>query len=197
LYVRTGPTLPVEGRLLGHVLETGWEVAAGGRSLVFDPGMDWAWTVDIGISNNHYQGQRSDIHFPLDVLVPSSIGTPTAVHVEATLRNLNITYANLWGGKEWYGRFPANSCQMNWRGGFDLGGALGSGRAEFEEIRHRASVCAAAGVAAHVDIEMPHGCCTYLAGFRTEWDYNWVNMLQSNNGQFETVNFLFTAGVRF
>jgi hypothetical protein len=197
LYGRTGPTMPVEGKLLGHILETGWEVAAGGRSLFYNPSMTAAWALDISVSNSHFQGQHSDIKLPLDVLVPNQFGTPTLVHIDATLRNLNLTYASVWGGKEWYGSIPANHCTMTWRAGLDIGGALGSGRAEFEEIRHRASVVTFAGAAVHTDLEMPCGCCTYLCGFRTEWNYNWVNMLQSNNGQFETVNFLFTAGVRF
>jgi len=44
---------------------------------------------------------------------------------------------------------------------------------------------------------MPCGCCTYLAGFRTVWDYDWANVLQHNNGRFQEVNFLVTGGVRF
>src|SRR5713101_4542605 len=47
LFVRTGPSLPVEGPIFGHVLETGWKVEGGGRSLFFNPTMDAAWNIDL------------------------------------------------------------------------------------------------------------------------------------------------------
>src|SRR5262249_36341350 len=51
LYIRNGPSVPVEGPLLGQVLRTGWDVAGGGRSLFFNPQCTAAWTVDLGVSN--------------------------------------------------------------------------------------------------------------------------------------------------
>src|SRR5262249_59666325 len=139
---------------------------------------------DRGISNVNYQAQRSDIQFPLHVLVPDpNTGTPTGVDITTSLRNLNLTYANAWFGREWYRGAPVNNCDMTWRIGFDLGGGLGSGRAEFGDvhqagnaavggIRPRSEGCAFTGAALHTDIEMPHGCWTFLAGFRREWqDY--------------------------
>jgi hypothetical protein len=189
LYLRTGPSFPVEGRVLGHLLDVGWEVAGGGRSLFFNAEMDAAWTVDLGVSNINNQGQHSETTIPI-----SQAGQAPR---QVTLRNLNRTYANGWFGREWYPQAPANHCDFNWRVGIDLGGGLGSDRAEFVEISHRTHVCGFAGVALHSDVEIPCGCCTFLGGLRLEWDYNWTNVLQVNNGQVEDLNLLITAGVRF
>jgi hypothetical protein len=190
LYLRTGPSIPVEGKVLGHLLDVGWDVAGGGRSLFFNAEMSAAWTVDLGLSNINNQGQHSETKIPI---LLAGQTTPTQV----TLRNLNRTYANVWFGREWYPRAPANHGDFNWRVGIDIGGGLGSDRAEFLEISHRTEVCAFGGVALHTDFEIPCGCCTFLAGFRAEWDFNSTNVLQVNNGQVEDLNFLITAGVRF
>jgi hypothetical protein len=204
LYWRTGPSVPVEGKLLSHILDVGWDVAGGGRSLFFNPQMTAAWTIDLGLNNIRYQGQRSDIQFPLDVLLPGVNGLQ---HITTSLRNFNMTFADLWLGREWYPGAPANTCWCNSRIGFDIGGGYGTMKAEFGEIhegpnvggmRHRTGIGALFGSDLHGDLEFPHGCCTYLLGFRTEWEYNWTNhVLQANNGRFEVVNFLLTGGVRF
>ncbi len=48
------------------------------------------------------------------------------------------------------------------------------------------------------DVEIPCGCCTFLAGMRGEWGYNWADILQhQNSSDLQDVNILFTAGVRF
>src|SRR5262249_5895823 len=37
LYIDTGPSIPVAGGPFHHIMETGWEVRGGGRSLFFNP----------------------------------------------------------------------------------------------------------------------------------------------------------------
>src|SRR5262249_4322188 len=86
LYFRTGPSVPIEGKLLGHILDIGWDISGGARSMLFNPQMNAAWTIDLGLTNINYQGQRSDIEFPLHVLVPSGT-TVAAVDITTSLRN--------------------------------------------------------------------------------------------------------------
>src|SRR5205807_8645049 len=64
LFLRGGLSLPVEGKNFGHVLDVGWEVEGGARSLFFNPAMDRDWSIDFGISNILNRGQHSDGKFP-------------------------------------------------------------------------------------------------------------------------------------
>jgi hypothetical protein len=186
LYVRSGLTLPVEGDVFGHVLSTGWEIEGGGRSLFFDADAQSAWTVDLSLSTMENHGQRSDIVF-------SVLGAPV------TMKALNRTFVSASLGKECYLYGPATACGLKWRAGFDLGGRLGTGRADFNDspFPHRTDVLYGAFVALHTDVECPCGCCTFYYGVRAEWDYTWSDILAETNSEMQDVNLLLTAGVRF
>jgi hypothetical protein len=199
LFARTGPSLPAEGAILGHVLETGWKIEAGGRSLFFNPAMDAAWNIDLSLSNTRYQGQRSDVTIPIVVITTNPTTGALSQQVrQVTLRNLNMTDVNVAFGREWYLRVPANVCDTRWRAGIDGGARIGTDKAELHELQHRTSTGYAMSVAAHTDLEVPCGCCTFLAGLRTEWAYDWSHILQSSNAsEMQEVNFLMTFGVRY
>jgi hypothetical protein len=206
VYFRTGPSFPIEGPLFGHILETGWMIEGGGRSLFFNTANDAAWTVDVSASNTSNHGQHSDIKIPLNILVPDQNGMATRVQFGGpnaqvpgvTLRELNRTFVSLGFGREWYMTGPANCCHTRWRVGFDAGGRYGTAEAEFQEIRHRQGVIAGAYLAVHTDIEIPHDFCTFFFGFRTEWGFTWSDsLLQENPGNMQEINFLITAGIRF
>src|SRR5438552_18503709 len=47
LFTRTGVELPAEGAIFGHVLQPGWVIEGGGRSIFFNPDLDRAWDVDL------------------------------------------------------------------------------------------------------------------------------------------------------
>jgi hypothetical protein len=205
LYFRAGPTLPVEGAIFGHVLETGWMAEVGGRSLFFNPHQDAAWAVDLGLSNHYNAGQRSDIHLPLSVLVPNQFGTATRVNFGVdpgvpgvTVSHYNRTFVNFGIGREWYLNAPADAAGTKWRAGIDAGARYGSAKLDLNELRHRTHVIYGAYAALHTDVEIP--CCSwvFLAGFRVEWSYTWTEILQDqNNAEMEDVNILFTVGARF
>jgi hypothetical protein len=195
LYARTGPSLPIEGAIFGHVLETGWAFQGGARSMLFNPEMNRAWAIDLGISDIYNRGQRSDIKIPFVQLfnIP-----PVSVTQRVSIRELNRTFVNLSFGREWWMATPLPIWNARWRIGVDAGGSLGSAKIEFNEIQHRTDVVGAIFVALHSDVEIPRGCCTFLFGLRAEWDYNWMDILQlQNNSDMQDVNLLFTAGVRF
>jgi hypothetical protein len=202
LYIETGPSMPAWGGFFSHVLETGWEVQAGARTLFFNADMDAAWEVDLGIGNVRNQGQHSDIHIPFNTLVPSGAAAPApAAQVQTigvTVKNLERTYASLALGRDWYLGDVTNCDESRWRIGADVGGRYGSARVEFHEFHHKTDQFGSALLGVHADWEYPYGCCTFQAGFRMEWVYTWMDILGSKaESDLQDVNFLFTAGVRY
>src|SRR5207247_1486983 len=108
LFTRTGVELPVEGAIFGHVLQPGWVIEGGGRSIFFNADLDRAWDVDLSLSNVLNRGQHSDVEIPCG------------------------------------------------------------------------------------------GCCSFIAGLRAEWSYNWMDILQvQNDADLQDVDFTVNFGVRF
>ena len=189
IYVLTGLEIPAEGKIFGHTLETGWVVQGGGRTLFFNPPMDRDWNIDLSISNIWNRGQRSDIK------VPITAGTATQ---SVSIRQMNRTYVNAAFGREWYFHHAPDSWIQGCRIGLSAGGRLGSEKLELNEVMHRNDVIGGMFAALNGDVEIPCGCCTFLAGIRAEWGYNWSDVLQhQNDSDLQDVNILFTAGVRW
>ena len=195
LYIRTGPSIPAGDGILHQLLDTGWDVSAGGRSLFFNPACDAAWTVDLGLTYiyNHSQNNPKVTRIT-DFLTP---GAPTAQLV--TMRDLHRTFANISGGREWYLLGAANCCDgWTWRAGFDFGGRLGTAKVDFAETRHGTDTIYGYFGAIHTDLEKPCGCCTSQIGFRAEWDETIMDFLDPfNNSHVQDFNLLVTFGVRF
>src|SRR5207245_9907326 len=95
LYVLSGIEIPAEGKIFGHVLETGWVVQGGGRTLFFNQAMDRDWNIDVSISNIFNRGQRSDVRPSLNL--PGS-NAP----VPFSIKDMNRTCVNAAFGREWY-----------------------------------------------------------------------------------------------
>ena len=115
-----------------------------------------------------------------------------------SIRELNRTYVNAAFGREWYFYRPPDAWIHCWRIGLSGGGRLGSEKLELNEIAHRTDVIGGMFAGLSSDVEIPCGCCTFLAGMRAEWGYNWADILQhQNSSDLQDVNILFTAGVRF
>jgi hypothetical protein len=215
LYVRWGPSLPLDAGFFGKTLATGWLVQGGGRSLFFNPEGTAAWTVDASISNVSNHGQRSNEMAILRGVVvprePTFENPATSIAIPAlavTTSHLNRTYVNLALGREWWLTGGARTCHANgcdgcgwagrmWRAGFDAGGRWGTAKLEMHEIRHRTDVIGAVFVSGHTDLEIPCGCCIFVVGGRVEWDYTWTDILQATDADLQNVNLLMTLGVRF
>jgi hypothetical protein len=195
LYIRSGVSIPAGDGVLHKLLDTGWNISGGGRSLFFNPACDAAWTVDLGITSiyNHSQNQ------PKVTLITdfNNPGTPTAQLV--TMRDMQRTFANASLGREWYLMGAANCCDgWTWRAGFDVGGRLGTAKIDFAEPRHRTDTIYGYFGSIHTDLEKPCGCCTGLIGFRAEWDETIMDFLDPfNNSHVQDFNLLVTFGVRF
>ncbi len=205
LFLRAGPSVPIGGGFFPDTLKTGWEIQGGGRTLFFNIQGDAAWTVDLSVSNINNTGRNPNESVTLrDVLVAgprSQFGGSTNVLAPAvvvTTRSLNRTFVNLGFGRDMYLCGAPDAEGLTWRVGIDGGGRYGSAKLEMHEIIHRTDTIAGMYAALHSDVEIPYGCITLLAGFRVEWDYTWMDILQiQNNSDLQDLNLLFTAGIRF
>jgi hypothetical protein len=203
LYLDNGISFPIGNNVLGHTLDAGWDVTAGARTLFFNPAMDRAWFVDLGVTNIHnVAGTHPDETIPLSIIVPDVNGTPTRVNFGSgavpgvTIHTVNQTFANFGLGGFYYFT-PANSDSWHFRLGLDTGGRWGTENITFNEIRHRSHTAYGYYVAGIADLEIPCGCCVFTSGLRLEYDYTWCRVLQDTSANNSEINLLFTVGVRF
>ena len=206
-FFRSGPSIPFGNGTVADVLQTGFYIGGGARALFFDPSATHAWTLELGIANiyNHAHAPSNYPGIPLNILVPQGLNLP-AVPVSfgkngvpgVTLEALNRTFVDVGVGHEWYLWGAATCHGPSWRIGCDGGGRWGSEMANFNEIPHRTDTIGGVWAAAHTDLEIPCGCCTFQAGFRVEYGYTWADILQvQNKSDVQDINLLFNLGVRF
>jgi hypothetical protein len=201
VYIRNGFNFPLGGNPFGARLNTGWDVDVGGRTLFFNPELDAAWTVDLSISNVHNSSNdRTTTYSLLNVRSGTNGGGTVVPSVDVGIRDLNRTYVNVAGGREWYlwGCADCGKPDVNWRVGFDLGGRYGTEKLEVTNFRHQTDVIAGTFASIHSDLEIPWRCCIFQAGVRGEYGYTWGDVLQrQHNGDVQDINLLFTLGTRF
>lgn len=207
-YVRPGLSLPVHGGFFGRTLETGFQIEAGAQEHFLNHDLDRAWTVGLGITNIFNLGQHSEIKAPLRrILVPNSAGIATRIRsLDVSVQAYNRTMVDFTFGREWYlygCPVPMKGCDCErsvaWRVGVEGMFEYGSAKLELHELRHRTDVVAGLGLALYTDLEVPCGkSCTFVFGFRTEWDYTWSDILQhQNDTDLSDVNFVFTIGMKY
>ncbi|HXG11290.1 MAG TPA: hypothetical protein VNK04_16155 [Gemmataceae bacterium] len=202
LYLRAGPSFPIEGAIFGRTLETGWAIEGGARMVLFNVPQTAAWTVDIGLTNIHNNGRRPEIKVPIilndTVTGPNGQTITLREPIPVSIHALNRTFVNLSGGREWYLLGDGSCHGPAWRVGADVGGSWGTGKVEFNEIRHRTDVLGRVFVAVHSDLEIPRGCCIFLFGLRGVWGYTWSDILQRrSSGDVQDIMVLGNLGVRF
>jgi hypothetical protein len=199
LYTTTGLSIPVGGHLLSNMLDAGWDVQAGGRSLFFNTANDKAWTADISLNYIYNHSNNT----PVSIISPVASDTGGPAPINITVRDLHRTFANLALGQEWYCWGPANSCGWKWRTGWDIGGRLGTAKSDIVDptfvFHHLTDTIYGLSFGLHSDLEWPcGGCCTFITGFRAEYDFTWMDILGTpNNSNLMDVNLLLTFGVRF
>jgi hypothetical protein len=198
LYIRSGLEFPMGGGDIPKRLNSnGWTIESGARVLFFNVPRTGAWDIDIGGSFISNAGDNPDPVF-LDVFVKTPSGTVQKRAVDATIRHLYRTYGNLSGGYEWYFGKPANAPGYKLRAGFDVGGRWGTARLDFNELQHRTDNVWGVFTAFHSDLEYPCCSCVWFAGFRGEFGYSWMGILQAqNNSNIADMSVLFQFGVRF
>ncbi|MEY4612175.1 MAG: hypothetical protein RL179_148 [Planctomycetota bacterium] len=206
-YFRTGPEFTVGGGVFNNVLETGWNVGGGGRSLFFNPEATKAWVIDLGVSNTHYNSNNRNpavslFNLPyLDRSGQFGIGVNRAITIPAVdvgIISLNTTFVNLSGGKEYYLRGDAFNKDNSWRIGGDIGGRYGSGKTEFVGFPNLKDTIGAVFLSIHSDLQIPFGKVNLISGIRLEWDYIWNGVLQSqNNSDLSNISLLYNGGIQF
>lgn len=183
LYFRVGPSVPTGGSTLSRVIDIGFEVQGGGRSLFFNTPMDTAWVVDVSVANTWNPGT----------------GSAFAVQGTAvTARDLNRTFVTLGLGRDRFLLGPAGM-PRNFSIGMDGGFRLGAAHLNLNGAGSQGDLLAGLYVGLHGDWEVPFGCCTWLTGVRAEWDYNWTDIIHAggNSGDVMDINALVTTGFRF
>jgi hypothetical protein len=217
VYLRTGPSILTGNSILQSGTNTGWLVEFGGRSLFFNRDTTRAWTLDVGLDFNAYNGggdHRFTLIQPFNTTIINSVFQATTavvqVPLDVSIRDYYRESLRFSGGWEWYPAKPAYCAGWNWRIGTDVGGRYGWSRVDlnnytnrpFVNFFHQSDVYGAVVLSLHSDLEVPVGPRTWLIfGSRAEWAYNWSDVLkhafppqQSNTGE---VNLLMDFGVRF
>jgi hypothetical protein len=215
VYARTGVNLVFGNGPFTDRLNPGWVIAGGGRSLFFNTGMDAAWAIDLGLSYQHNRGELRD---PTNLFIRQN---PTQNPVTGQrqdqpdlllltrIRALHRTAFNFALGREWFVWGPGvPGCEAGWnlRYGVDVGGRWGTmhvdlrpladdGSAEF--YARRQNVFHGLFLGAHATVEVPMGGWIWFGGLRTQYVYDWSNVVPPLNGDVQNVDLLLTAGVRF
>jgi hypothetical protein len=211
IFLRNGLAFVTGNSILGQVLKTGWDIDGGGRALFFNPQETRAWVVTLGVSNINNTARENPTSYTVhNVVVRSGFFNPstnTTNPVEVVVPQVNVTvggytqtFVNLAGGQEYYllgSANPSQNCLM-WRVGWDFGGRWGTSRIDLNEVRHHTDTVGGMFGAVHTDLEYPFHCAILQAGIRLEYNYIWNDALQEQNpSDFQSINLLFSGGVRW
>ncbi len=208
VYFRIGPSFILDGHSFDDVLETGIAVQGGARWLKYDTDRTAAWVVSLGITNIYNNGEsgspallQRNVFVPQSTPIPGGQGAPVLIPFTfATVESLNRTFLDIGFGREVYltgtedGWFGGTTCRV----GFEGGGRYGTQKLIFTQLGRRTDVIGGIFGAVYADMEMPYGCCVFLAGLRAELDYTWSDILQgTGDPDILGVNLLVNLGVRF
>jgi hypothetical protein len=192
-YLRSGVDFPFGGGYLARTLGPGWVIEGGVRTLFFNPSLDAAWTIDVGISN-----VINDAPSAPSTLIVAPISATASALQPVTPQNLNRTFANLALGREWYVSGTVGDPDPTWRAGFDVGGRWGTEKLKLAEIQHKTEVIGGVFVSGHADVEFPYCGCCFFGGLRVEWGYTFAHkILQGNDTNIQDISLMLEGGVRF
>lgn len=211
LYVWNGPNLIFGSGAFTDVLNVGWGVFGGGRTLFFDRGGDAAWVLDLGLSYQYNRGNTDRLNVfvrtpprtnPVTGAVIPQPDTLTTVRI----RGLHRTAFNFAIGRDWWLWGPGNpGAEPGWncRVGTDVGGRWGTSHVdmvptnEVDGYARRQNVFEGVFIGFHTNVEVPLGGWVWFAGLRAEWSYDWTNLVPPLKGDIQNVNLLMTTGFRF
>jgi hypothetical protein len=197
VYIRNGVVLPVAGGIFNNVTGAGYMLSVGGRSLFFDPIGSKAWTAEFGVDYIYNNGTRDFEEFDIFGMFSS-------------IREHHRAAVHIAGGREYYMLTPAYQNNCNWRVGWDVGGRYGAERVNLNVptdppvanapigFSRRNDTYGGVFVAFHTDFEYPlAGCRTFVAGLRTEWSYNWSEVIPTWDTNEQDVAIMINFGIKF
>lgn len=213
LYTRTGIFFRAGGgSAMTQSLNPGLGFQWGGRTLFFNPSGEKAWTIDLGLTYQYFDGRANAPIFQIDIDQGAAPNT-TRQTIDVNIRGYHRFAGRVAGGREWYllgSVYDRNGCQRNWRAGMDLGGSWATTHLDLNDITNTLQfeapayerlrdVAGGMFVSLHSDVEVPLGGWLLQTGVRLEWEYQWSDILARAGvgGDLATVNLLWTIGVRF
>jgi hypothetical protein len=211
VYWRTGPSFAFGSGEFTDRLHMGWMVGIGAKTLFFNQAGDSAWTFDLGLSYTYNRGSNDDL---LDLFLrqPDAQGFNNQAIVQpdrfetTRVRGLHRTSFNFGVGRDWFSwgsGVPGGEEGWNFRFGTDVGGRWGTAHVDlvpfFEEggYSRRQKVFHGTYIGFHSNCEIPMGGWIFFAGSRLEWGYDWMDIVPPIKGDVQSVNLLFTSGVRY
>ena len=212
VYWRFGPSFAFGSGPFPDPLHMGWMLAGGAKRFFFDTGGEAAGTFDIGRSCTYNRGSNDDF---LDLFLRqidrtnqfTGLVEPVADRFETTrIRGLHRTSFNFGIGRDWFlwgVGVPGGEEGLNLRVGTDIGGRWGTSHVDlvpvFEEggYNRRQGVYHGMYLGFHSNFELPMGGWVLFGGTRLEWGYDWMNLVPPVKGDVQSVNMLFTGGVRY
>jgi len=209
LFADSGPTLSFGSDFVTRSLEMGWMVGGGARTLFFNRAETAAWSVDLSLNYSWNHASNNSVQTLYAVPVTNVLGNVADELHQVSMANLYRTFVGVGVGREWFLLGPTFTGNTNWIAGVDGGFRYGTARIDMIDFAtdspsgfvRTTDQLYGGYVGFHTDLEIPHNCCTYLVGFRTEWS----GMVMRSGALFNTindqhvydVNFLLTLGVRF
>jgi len=198
LFFYEGPTMIAGGATLANQVRTGWMVEGGGRALLFNREQDGAWVFSTSVAFQYNDGS-------------GKAGTYDYFGLNVDVRNLFRVSGNAAIGYDWFrqGMAPFTQGRDTLRFGFDFGGRFGFSHVDLnvEGVNNdpfnvnnylfRSHTYGGIAFGYHADYEIPMGGWVFIAGMRTEWGYNWSQLLVTANSTIYDLNILFTFGIRY
>lgn len=211
LYVHTGPTLAVGGSRFTNLLQTGWMVGIGGRTLFFNRPGDAAWLFDIGLDYQYNRGTLEPVGLfirqnPITNPITGQRIDRADLFLPTRIRGLHRTAVNASIGRDWWLWGPGNAGfeqGRNLRIGAELGGRYGTchvdlvPNSEENSYSRRQNVFAGMFLGGHIDIEVPIGGWIWFGGLRVQYGVDYTNVVPPIDGDVQYVNFLLSSGIRF
>lgn len=206
IYLRTGVSNPIGGSFFGRLLDSGWQLDGGARSVFYNQMRNGAWVIDFGITTIFNDTSRLDVPVLLQNIPTKTQGLVIPIEPIA-VKHMNRTYVNFGGGKEWFlWGVPEGDClPWSWRMGLDAGGRWGTMKVDINKLQvdaadlpHLSNTIGGVYTAWHTDVMVPFGPGMVTYGFRAEWAYTWTDVLQkAHNGDIMDINLLGTIGFQF
>ncbi|HXD85289.1 MAG TPA: hypothetical protein VN641_02265 [Urbifossiella sp.] len=211
VYGFTGPSFAFGSGAFTDRLHLGFMIGGGARTLFFNQAGDAAWAFDLGLNYIYNRGSNDDF---IDLFTrrpplqgANNLAIPQSdVFQTVRIRGLDRSALNFGIGRDWFTRgngVPGGEEGWNFRWGTDVGGRWGTAHVDMVPLddpsgySRRQKTFHGLYLGFHANYEVPMGGWIAFVGFRTQWSYDWMNIVPPIKGDVQSVNVLLTGGIRF